>query len=116
VLEYAAEACDDAEILVVSYGCVARSALRAIRELRGRGVRVGHFRPITIWPFADVELERIVLASGVKHVIVPELNQGQMFLEIDRAVHGHAEVHCKSLLNGELFRPAQIMSFIEEVA
>ncbi|MDR1965420.1 MAG: 2-oxoacid:acceptor oxidoreductase subunit alpha [Synergistaceae bacterium] len=116
VVEYAAEGCEDAEILVVSFGCVSRSALRAVRELRSRGAKVGHFRPITIWPFADRELEDIVKASRVKHVIVPELNMGQMFLEIDRAIHGHCETHSKTLLNGELFKPAQIISYIEEVA
>jgi 2-oxoglutarate ferredoxin oxidoreductase subunit alpha len=87
-----------------------------VRELRSRGVKVGHFRPITIWPFANVELEKIVNSSPIKHVIVPELNMGQMFIEIDRAVHGKAETHSKTLLNGELFKPSQIMSYIEEVA
>lgn len=116
VVEYAAESYEDADILVVSYGCVARSALRAVRELRGQGVKVGHFRPITIWPFADAELKKIVVDSHVKHVIVPELNMGQMSLEIERAVNGKAETHSKTLLNGELFKPSQIMAFIKEVA
>jgi 2-oxoglutarate ferredoxin oxidoreductase subunit alpha len=116
VVEYRPESCEDAEILVVSYGCVARSALRAVRELRSQGVKVGHFRPITLWPFPDLELEKIVVDFGIKKVIVPELNMGQMFLEIDRAIHGKAETFCKPLLNGELFKPSQIMSYIKEVA
>jgi 2-oxoglutarate ferredoxin oxidoreductase subunit alpha len=116
IVAYAAESFEDAEILVVSYGCVARSALRAVREMRSRGVKVGHFRPVTLWPFADAELEGIVKDYGIKHVIVPELNMGQMFLEIDRTIHGRAETHSKTLLNGELFKPAQIISYIEEVA
>lgn len=116
IVDYQAESYEDAEILVVSYGCVARSALRAVRELRAKGVKVGHFRPITLWPFPDAELEKMVSDSNIKHVIAPELNAGQMFLEIDRAIHGKAETHCKPLLNGELFKPAQIMSYIEEVA
>jgi 2-oxoglutarate ferredoxin oxidoreductase subunit alpha len=116
VVEYRAESFEDAEILVVSYGCVARSALRAVRELRSKGVKVGHFRPVTIWPFPDAELQGIIESAKVKSVIVPELNMGQMFLEIDRAVHGKAETYCRTLLNGELFKPAQIMSYIEEVA
>jgi 2-oxoglutarate ferredoxin oxidoreductase subunit alpha len=115
VVEYNAENCEDAEILVVSYGCVARSALRAVRELRSRGLKVGHFRPVAIWPFPDVELEKLA-DSGVSRIIVPELNMGQMFLEVDRAVHGKAEVISRTLLNGELFKPLQIMSYIEEVA
>jgi 2-oxoglutarate ferredoxin oxidoreductase subunit alpha len=116
VVEYAAEGCDDAEIVVVSFGCVSRSALRAVREMRAGGVKVGHFRPITIWPFPDAELEKVVSSPNVKHVIVPELNMGQLFLEIDRGIHGKCETHSKTLLNGELFKPAQIISYIREVA
>jgi 2-oxoglutarate ferredoxin oxidoreductase subunit alpha len=114
IVEYRAESAEDADVLVVSYGCVARSALRAVRELRASGVKVGHFRPITLWPFPDKELE--ALASGVKTIIVPELNVGQMVLEIERAVKGKAEVVAKNLVNGELFKPAQIMDAIREVA
>ena len=114
VVEYQVESVEDADVLVVSYGCVSRSALRAVREMRAQGVKVGHFRPVTLWPFPDVELEAI--ASKVKHVIVPELNQGQMVLEIERAIHGKANVISKPLLNGELFKPEHIMSFIKEVA
>ena len=77
---------------------------------------MGHFRPITIWPFPDAELEKMVVDCKIKHVIVPELNAGQLFLEIDRAVHGNAATHSKTLMNGELFKPSQIMSYIEEVA
>ncbi len=114
IVEYKAEHVDDAEILVVSYGCVARSALRAVRELREQGVKVGHFRPITLWPFPDKEIE--ALTKHVKHVIVPELNWGQMGLEVERALHGKAEFHQKCLINGELYKPAQIAEFIKEVA
>ena len=116
VVEYEAESYEDADVLVVSYGCVSRSALRAVRELRSQGVKVGHFRPITLWPFPDVELEQLVAESKIKHVIVPELNAGQMFLEIDRTIHGKAKVHSKPLLDGELFKPSQIISYIKEVA
>lgn len=114
IVEYNAESVEDADVVVVSYGCVSRSALRAIRVLREQGVKVGHFRPITLWPFPDKEIHEI--AKNVKHIIVPELNAGQMVLEIERAVKGVCEVRGKSLINGELFKPAEIMSFIKEVA
>jgi 2-oxoglutarate ferredoxin oxidoreductase subunit alpha len=100
--------------MVVSYGSVSRSALRAIRELRLSGVKVGHFRPITLWPFPDKEIAE--LSKRVKHIIVPELNAGQMVNEVERAVAGKCEVHRKNLINGELYKPDQIMSFIKEVA
>lgn len=105
---------EDAKILIVSYGSVARSSLRAVREARQKGLKVGHFRPITLWPFPDEELQG--LASQVDVVIVPELNCGQMLLEVERAVNGKAPVVGKSLVNGELFQPSDILSAIEEVA
>ncbi|MEG1799150.1 MAG: 2-oxoacid:acceptor oxidoreductase subunit alpha, partial [Synergistaceae bacterium] len=76
--------------------------------------KVGHFRPLTIWPFADKEIAE--LAKRVKRIIVPELNAGQMVLEVERAVAGRCEVIGKSLINGELYKPAEIMSVIKEVA
>ncbi|HAF50758.1 MAG: 2-oxoglutarate/2-oxoacid ferredoxin oxidoreductase subunit alpha [Synergistaceae bacterium] len=105
---------EDAKVLIVSYGSVARSSLRAVREARQKGFKVGHFRPITLWPFPDEELQG--LASQVDVVIVPELNCGQMLLEVERAVNGKAPVVGKSLVNGELFQPSDILSAIEEVA
>ncbi len=114
IVEYREDFMEDAEIVVVSFGSVSRSSLRAIRELREQGVKVGHFRPITLWPFPDKEIA--AFSKRVKHIIVPELNAGQMVLEVERAVKGNCEVHAKNLINGELYKPAEIMSFIKEVA
>ena len=105
---------EDAEILVVSYGSVSRSSIRAVRDARAQGVKVGHFRPITLWPFADKELER--LARRVKTIIVPELNCGQMVLEVERAVHGKARVVPLNRVDGELFQPTAIFNKIVEEA
>ncbi|RKJ81508.1 MULTISPECIES: 2-oxoacid:acceptor oxidoreductase subunit alpha [unclassified Pyramidobacter] len=104
----------DAEILVVSYGSVSRSSVRAVRDARAQGIKVGHFRPITLWPFADKELER--LARRVKTIIVPELNCGQMVLEVERAVHGKARVVSLNRVDGELFQPTEIFNKIVEEA
>ncbi len=114
VVEYAVEDVEDADVIVVSYGSVARSSLRAVREARSRGLKVGYFRPITLWPFPDKEIER--LARKAKAILVPELNCGQMVLEVERAVHGKAKVIPQNLVNGELFQPDDILSAIEEVA
>lgn len=105
---------EDAEILLVSYGSVSRSSIRAVRDARAQGVKVGHFRPITLWPFADKELER--LARRVKTIIVPELNCGQMVLEVERAVHGKARVVPLNRVDGELFQPTEIFNKIVEEA
>lgn len=114
IVEYDTCEAEDADVLIVSYGSVARSALRAVHEMRQQGMKVGHFRPITIWPFPDKELE--AYASKVKKIIVPELNCGQMVEEVERAVHGKCPVHFKSLVNGELFKPAEIIAAVKEVA
>ncbi len=74
----------DAEILVIAYGCTSRSARRAVREARQQGVRAGLLRMISIWPFAE---DRIcVLASQAKAVIVAEMNLGQISREVERCI------------------------------
>ncbi len=114
IVKYDTVEAEDAEILVVSYGSVSRSSIRAVRDARARGIKVGHFRPITLWPFADKELEK--LARHVKTIIVPELNCGQMVLEVERAVHGKARVVPLSRVDGELFQPTEIFDKIVEEA
>ena len=114
IVEYETVYADDAEVIVLAYGSVARSSLRAVHEARNRGIKAGFFRPITLWPFPDKELEK--LARKVKTIIVPELNCGQMVLEVERAVHGKAKVVAHNLVNGELFKPEEILAVIEEVA
>ena len=114
IVKYDTVEAEDAEILVVSYGSVSRSSIRAVRDARARGIKVGHFRPITLWPFADKELEK--LARNVKTIIVPELNCGQMVLEVERAVHGKARVVPLSRVDGELFQPTEIFDKIVEEA
>ena len=114
IVKYETTCAEDAEVLVVSYGSVSRSSVRAVRDARAQGIKAGHFRPITLWPFADKELEK--LARKVKTIIVPELNCGQMVLEVERAVHGKARVVPMSLVNGELFQPSEIFEkIVEEV-
>jgi 2-oxoglutarate ferredoxin oxidoreductase subunit alpha len=114
IVEYETENADDAEILVVSYGSVARTALSAVRLARQKGIKAGSFRMVTLWPFPDKEIEKIV--EKAKTVLVPELNYGQMVLEVERAVHGKARVVPYNLVNGELFQPDEILEKIEEVA
>ena len=114
IVKYDTVEAEDAEIIVVSYGSVSRSSVRAVRDARARGVKAGHFRPITLWPFPDKELER--LARKAKTIIVPELNCGQMVLEVERAVHGKARVIPMSRVDGELFQPGEITAKIIEEA
>ena len=114
IVKYDTFETQDADMIVVAYGSVSRTALSAVREARSKGLKVGFFRPITLWPFPEDKLQ--VLLDGVKAVLVPELNCGQMVLEVQRAVEGRAKVFGKDLVNGDLFRPSEIFEFIKEVA
>ena len=77
---------EDAEILIVAYGGEARSALRAVKDARAKGLKAGLFRPITIWPFPGAQLKKA--ASNAKQVIVAELNYGQLVYEVERHLRG----------------------------
>lgn len=80
IINYKEELLEDAEICIVAYGSSARSARRAMREARAMGKKVGMFQPYVIWPFPDVELAEI--SKRIKHFIVPEMNLGQIALEV----------------------------------
>jgi 2-oxoglutarate ferredoxin oxidoreductase subunit alpha len=98
---------DDAEIAIFAYGSTARSALRAVRDAREAGMKVGLLRAITLWPFPDEIVSQ--MAERARVILVPEMNMGQMVREVERAVHGKAEVVSIPQVSGELFTPKQIM-------
>ncbi len=81
---------EDAELLVVAFGSLARFARHAVRELRSQGVRVGYVRPITLWPFPAEAVAQA--AEGVQRVAVLEQNGGQMIDDVRLAVLGRAPV------------------------
>ena len=110
IRDYAVESVDDCEVLVVAFGSSAMSALSAVRQARALGVKAGLFRPKTIWPFPEEPLREI--ASKARAIIVAEMNLGQLALEIERVVAGKAPVERLGKVNGELFRPEEILSSI----
>ena len=87
---------DDAEVVIFTVGSTARSARFAVNELRKVGVKAGLLRPLTIWPFPDRAVAEI--SSRVKAIIVPEMNLGQMTLEVERVAKGRCAV--EGLLQG----------------
>ncbi|MCC7413984.1 MAG: 2-oxoacid:acceptor oxidoreductase subunit alpha [Gammaproteobacteria bacterium] len=104
---------DDAEVLVVAIGVCARAARRAVTEARARGIRAGLFRPITLWPFPERQLA--VAAAAARAVLVPELNAGQLRLEVERVCRSGPRVTGINRLNGEPITPATIATRIEEL-
>jgi 2-oxoglutarate ferredoxin oxidoreductase subunit alpha len=98
---------EDAEILVVAYGSVARSARRAIREARERGVKAGLLKLITLWPFPRRLLEPHL--RRVKAVLVPELNRGQISREVKRVNQGLTRIETLNRIDGHLITPDEIL-------
>lgn len=112
--EYASEGLEDCEIAVLSFGCSAMSALSAVRRARKEGVKAGMLRLKTLWPFPDKIVRS--LAGHATKVIVPEMNLGQVALEVERAVGCETEVRRLGKVNGELFRPEEIYAAIMNAA
>jgi 2-oxoglutarate ferredoxin oxidoreductase subunit alpha len=101
---------DNAQIAVFAYGICARSAQVAVIEARKQGIKVGLFRPISIWPFPDEAVGQ--LAEQVKRIIVVEMNLGQLVREVERASRGKTEITFLGDDIGELISPEKILEEI----
>ena len=75
---------DDAEIVLISFGCTSRSARRAVNIARSQGIKAGLLRAVTVWPFPESRIRRLVEMGNVKKFVVPEVNLGQMRREVER--------------------------------
>jgi 2-oxoglutarate ferredoxin oxidoreductase subunit alpha len=101
---------EDAEVVLVAYGSTSRSARRAVTMLREEGMPVGLLRMITAWPFPA---ERIAeLAARGCRFVVPELNLGQMALEVER--NAHQPVFGVNHAGGTVMAPARIIEAVRE--
>jgi 2-oxoglutarate ferredoxin oxidoreductase subunit alpha len=101
------ESVEDAEIIVIAYGSVARSARRAVRDARAKGVKAGLAQLITLWPFPRQILEPLLRKARV--VLVPELNLGQVSREVKRINQGMTRVETLQRIDGNLIRPEEIL-------
>ena len=97
---YEAYLCEDADYVITAFGTVARIAKSAINELREKGIKVGLFRPITVWPFPYKELA--AASKNAKALLDVEANEGQMLQDVKLAINGAKPVeyfgHCGSLM------------------
>jgi 2-oxoglutarate ferredoxin oxidoreductase subunit alpha len=100
---------EDANVVVVAYGIVARAALSAIRKAREKGVKAGLLRLITLWPFPDERVAKV--AERAKAIVVPEMNCGQMVREVERAAK-ETPVVFLSKLGEEPHTPKEILDVI----
>jgi 2-oxoglutarate ferredoxin oxidoreductase subunit alpha len=114
IIEFDAQDIEGADVVVVSYGITSRVAQRAIDNARAKGLKVGKFRLITAWPFPSKQIAAI--AAKVKAIVVPELNLGQMVLEVERAAAGKCKVIPVSHAGGTVHDPNEILKVIEEAS
>ncbi|MDI6727064.1 MAG: 2-oxoacid:acceptor oxidoreductase subunit alpha, partial [Smithellaceae bacterium] len=105
---------EDAEITIIAYGCVARSAKRAVLQAREQGIPVGLLKLTTLWPFVRGEMEKIL--PGTRLFIVPEMNMGQLSREVKRVNRGIARVITLNKVDGTIIMPQEILQKIMEVA
>jgi 2-oxoglutarate ferredoxin oxidoreductase subunit alpha len=103
---------DDADVVVVSYGITSRVAQRAIDVARGQGIKVGKLRLMIAWPFPSQVIRE--LSTRVKAFVVPELNLGQMVMEVERAAAGKAKTIHVPHAGGSVHRPEEIVKAIVE--
>lgn len=113
IITYEEKQLDDAEVAVVAFGGTARTAYAALEEARAQGLKVGLFRPITIWPTPDAALQR--LAGKVKAIIVAEMNYGQYVREVKRAVGDKTRVVSLAKWDNEPITPEQMLDSIKSV-
>lgn len=104
---------EDAEVLVIGFGSVARSVKAAVRQARADGLRVGYSRLIGIWPFPDAYIARV--AGHVKRVIVAEMNMGMVSREVQRCLGRDTEVILHSKPGVAMHTPAEILDEIMKV-
>jgi 2-oxoglutarate ferredoxin oxidoreductase subunit alpha len=106
---------EDAQVIVVSYGCSARTSLEVVETARSRGKKVGLLRLVTLWPFAEKRIRELAASRHVKAFVVAEINCGQIVYEVERCAGGRAETVLAGFMGGRIFTPDELMNVVEEV-
>ena len=105
---------DDAEVAIFSYGLEYRAVLETVTLARKKRLKVGCFRPVTIWPFPEEQIE--ALSKKVKVIIVCENNLGQIYPFVKAAAQGNAKViFLPPKILGTLYNQEEILNKIKEV-
>ncbi len=107
-VRYAIFEIDDAELVIVACGIAARIACSAVMRLRREGIKVGLFRPITLFPFPEKELFNLALSG--KRFLTVELNAGQMVEDVRLSVNGKADVYFYGRPGGAIMTPDEVMA------
>ena len=105
--------CDDAELVVVAYGTSARIARAAVDGARNLGLKVGLYRPVTVWPFPAAGLRRLA-EKGVTQFLAVEMSSGQMVEDVQLAVLGRAKVSLYGRMGGMVPTPREVLAEIQK--
>jgi len=105
---------DSADVVVCSYGISARVALLAVKAAREEGIKVGMLRLVTVWPFPDERIREI--ADSIKAFVVPEINAGQIVLEVERCAAGAAHAILVPHMGGDVHDPQLILEAIRKAS
>lgn len=111
-VRYEAIQCEDAEYIFVAFGSCARIALKALEIAREQGLKVGLFRPITLFPFPTKEIE--ALSHQAKGILSVELNAGQMIEDIRLAVRDRIPVEWFGKLGGIVPNPDEVVEALKK--
>jgi 2-oxoglutarate ferredoxin oxidoreductase subunit alpha len=114
IVRFEEDGVEDADVVVVSYGITARVARMAVEEARLRGVKVGFLRLVVIWPFPEKRIRQ--LARSVGAFVVPEINFGQIALEVERSAAGQAVTWPVHHAGGAVHAPEAITEIIVKAA
>ena len=107
---------DDAEVIIISYGCSARTSLDVVETAHGKGMKVGFLRLITIWPFPETKIRGLASRKNVKAFVVAEINHGQVVYEVERCAAGEAETVLAGFMGGRIFEPDELYKVVQEIA
>jgi 2-oxoglutarate/2-oxoacid ferredoxin oxidoreductase subunit alpha len=105
---------EDADLLLVAYGTVGRTCKTVMRWAREQGIKVGLFRPISLWPFPTPRLRE--LAGQVRAMLVVEMSAGQMLQDVQLATLGRCPVEFYGRMGGVVPLPDEILDALRGVA
>lgn len=106
--------CDDADYVLVAYGCSARLCMKAVDLLRAKGIKVGLVRPITLFPYPSEVLYKLATEKSVKGFLAVELSAGQMVEDVELAVKNKAIVKHFGRMGGMIPTPEEIVEAVEQ--
>ncbi|HXG01645.1 MAG TPA: 2-oxoacid:acceptor oxidoreductase subunit alpha [Bacteroidota bacterium] len=112
IVDYREDQVEGADVVLVTYGITSRTAIPAIERARKEGFKVGHLRLVVVWPFPEKRIRE--LAERVQAFVVPELNMGQIVLEVERCAAGRARIESVGHAGGGVHNPKDIYTAIRQ--